>query len=324
VDTVVVLVVLIDTGVGLNGGWEAETLTTIVAGGTTHRGATLRRLPSTLERSAEGREGRGNGFWQVLILVLEIDGVVILVELIHIGVEMTGHGLAEFKAAIVSRGTTHGDATVGTRESLGSVRVVRTAARATHGSTTLLRVETLLKRLRGRVENCRRRARGSVEFSTGRATEVNRGLDCSNRRWVNVGVLDINRVVILIVVIDLSVEDSSDWHIEALAFIVARGPSHGSTARGAALPEWTHARDLRSLDHRRTEDSGSVVWTGIHILVLHVDRVVIFVPLVDLGVGFDAGGIRTDKAAVTIISGWATHGGATILSGWEAMFLTQN
>jgi hypothetical protein len=321
VDAVVVLRVLVHICVGFDGNGSAEALATIVAGGSTHGGTTLRGLPTTLrvppatlERRFEVRELR------VLILVLKINGVVILVELVHVGVEVTGDGLAEADASVMSRGTTNCGATVGARESLRPVRVVRTATRTANGGASLFGTDALLKHLGRGVECTGRRARGSMEISAGRTLELGRRVD-NNRSLVDVLVLDINRMVILVVVIDLSVENAGHGHIEALSLIVTRRASHSSTTRSVALSEGTHSWNLGSLNHRGAGDSRCVVRSWVHILVLHVAGVVILAPLMDLSVDFNVGRVGAGENSVTVISGRSTDSGPTILRGRETMFL---
>jgi hypothetical protein len=184
VDAVVVLGVLVDISVGVDCDRSTEGLATIITGGTTHGSATVLGLPSTLEGSAVGVEGRCDRR-KILILVLEVDRVVILVELIHLGVEVAGNRGTESLTTIISRGTTHGGATVGVRVSVRrSVGVVRATARSAHCGTTLLRAEALLER---------------IGAECGRGVElVEVGSRSSDGRGVNVGLLDINGVVILV------------------------------------------------------------------------------------------------------------------------------
>lgn len=153
---------------------------------------------------------------------------------------------------------------------------------------------------------------------------MGRGVDRNDRSLVDVLVLHINRMVILVVVIDLRVEDTSYGHIKALAFIVTRRTSNGRATRGAALRKGTHAGNLRTFDHRWAVDGGGVMGTLVHILVLQVDGVVILAPLVDLGVDLDIGRVGANEATVAIISRGPANSGATTMMGWVAMLLLCN
>jgi hypothetical protein len=120
VNGVVILAILIDVGVGVNGDGSVELLTTIVSGWATHGSATLLMLmsPAALEGSAPGREVRR----RENIGVLEINGVVILAVLVHRGLKVASDGLAEANSIIITGWTAHGGATMGVGEA-GSAMV---------------------------------------------------------------------------------------------------------------------------------------------------------------------------------------------------------
>lgn len=112
-DRMVVLVVLLDVSVGLNVSRSAETLSTIVARGAANGGATCVRRPEALPEGpwrsveASGRRtsrttvaatrgsielrGRVHNGNRVDMLVLDIDGMIILVDILDLGVENTSH-----------------------------------------------------------------------------------------------------------------------------------------------------------------------------------------------------------------------------------------
>jgi hypothetical protein len=314
VNGVVILAVLVDTSVGGDGTRSAEALATVISRGATHGGATLLMLasPATLEGSTPGREvGR-----RVYILVLEINGVVVLAVLVHVGLEVAGDGLAEANSVVVTGRTAHSGATVGVSEA--RMAVLRTTTGSTHGCTTLfLGTPTLLKGRGRSIECCGGRTSGTAMVTMGRSVERRGRVDINNGR-VNVLVLDSNGVIILVVVVHLRLEGAGDGHIEALALIVARGATHSSAARGPTLFEGAHARDLRTLHNYRVTEVEMV--RRVHILVLQVDGVVILAVLVDLRLGLDIGSVGTDEATITVISRGTAHSGATSM-GYRTILL---
>lgn len=142
-------------------------------------------------------------------------------------------------------------------------------------------------------------------------------------RCVNVLVLEFDGVVILVVVVHCGVEVTGDGHIEALAFVIARGATNSSAAiRSRTLAERSHAGNLGSLLGRGVSKCNT--GTIVHILVLDVDGVVILAPPIDLGVGLDVGRVGAETLAI-IVSRWASDGSTTSLGvGVETMLLLQN
>jgi hypothetical protein len=261
--------------------------------------------PAALEGSTPGRE-----VWRrVDILVLQVDGVIILAVLVHIGLEVASDWFAEANSLVVTGRTANDGATVGMREA--SRAVVRTTTGSTDEGTILfLGTPTLLKGRGRSIECCGGRTSGTAMVTMGRWVE--------RRGRVDVLVLDSNGVIILVVVVHLRLEDAGDGHVKALALIVTRWATDNSAARRATLLERTHARDLGALLNNR----GTEVEMGrrIHILVLQVDGVIILAVLVDLRVGLDIGSIGTGEATITVISrGTADNGGTGM--GYEIMLL---
>jgi hypothetical protein len=307
VNGVIILVVLVDISVGVDGNRSADALATVVSRGATHDGGTLLMLasPAALEGSTPGRE-----VWRrVDILVLQVDGVIILAVLVHIGLEVASDWLAEANSLVVTGRTANDGATVGMREA--SRAVVRPTTGSTDDGTILfLGTPTLLKGRGRSIECCGGRTSGTAMVTMGRWVE--------RRGRVDVLVLDSNGVIILVVVVHLRLEDAGDGHVKALALIVTRGATDNSAARRATLLERTHARDLGALLNNR----GTEVEMGrrVHILVLQVDGVIILAVLVDLRVGLDIGSIGTGEATITVISrGTADNGGTGM--GYEIMLL---
>jgi hypothetical protein len=257
--------------------------------------------PAALEGSTPGREvGR-----RVDILVLQVNGVIILAVLVHVGLEVASDGLAEANSLVVTGRTANHGATVGMREA--SRAVVRTTTRSTHDGTMLFLGTPALLKGRGRsIECCGGRTSGTSMVTMGRSVEL--------RGRVNVLVLDSNGMIILVVVVHLRLKDAGDGHVKALALIVTRRTTDNSAARRATLLERTHARDLGAI----LNNGGTEVGMGrrVHILVLQVDGVIILAVLVDLRVGLDIGSIRTGEATITVISrGTADNGGPSV--GYE-------
>lgn len=202
--------------------------------------------------------------------------MVILVVLTDISGSMNAGGSAEALATIVTRGATNSSATTVRPESL--LKASRIVA-ATRGPAEL----------RGRVHNERSR--------------------------VDMLVLDVDGVVILVLVFNLGVEDTSHRHIEALSLVVAGGATDGSATWSTplSLSKGPRARDLgvvgswvakRHRHHRRAR---------VHIGVLQLDGVVILVPLVNLGIGLDTSRVGADEATVVVIARRSTDGGTTSL-----------
>jgi hypothetical protein len=131
---------------------------------------------------------------RVDILVLEINGVVILVVLVNTSGDIDSDRSRETLTTVITRGTTHSSAArdEGAVESLGTIQFMRAGVvattRATHGSTTDLRVPALLPR----------GSRDIVVLSVrvGGLTETSRGSSKAGKR-VNVSVLHLDRVVVL-------------------------------------------------------------------------------------------------------------------------------
>ena len=249
----VILVVLTNIRSSLNIGGSAETLATIVARGATNGSAAAASVrPETLPIGS-----------RVDMVVLDSNGVVILVLILNLGVNLDISGSAEALATIVARGATNGS------------------------SAASVRPETL---------------------------------PIGSR--VDMFVLDVGGVVILVLILNLGVENTSHREIEALALIIAGWATHGSSTwrNTLSLSERSHSRDLGAAHsgvakvhrhHRRAR---------VHIAVLQLDGVVILVPLVDLGIGLDTSGVGADEATVVIIARRSTDGGTTSLR-MEVMLL---
>lgn len=135
------------------------------------------------------------------------------------------------------------------------------------------------------------------------------------RGRVDILVLDVDGVVILVLVFNLGVEDTSHRHIEALSLIIAGGATDGSATWSTtlSLSKGPRSRDLWAVrswvakghrHHRRAR---------VHIGVLQLDGVVILVPLVNLGIGLDTSRVGADEATVVIIARRSTDGGTTSL-----------
>lgn len=182
----------------------------------------------------------------------------------------------------------------------GSAEALATivARGATNGSATSVRPEALPKGTR------------MIVAATRGPTEVR----------VDMLVLDIDGVVILVLIFNLGVEDTSHRHIEALALIIAGGATDRSSTWNTTLSKGSHSRDLGAVP------SGVAKWhrhhrrARVHIRVLHLNGVVILVPLVDLGIGLDTSGVGADEATVVIIARRSTDGGTTSL-GMEVMLV---
>jgi hypothetical protein len=120
-DGVVVLRVLVHIAVDTNRGRVAEADTAVLAGRTAHGSATARNTLWSV-RTAEGsttlRDHRaratanGEAWMRVDILVLEIDGVVILVVLVDAGGNIDSDGSGESLTTVVARRTAHSSATL--------------------------------------------------------------------------------------------------------------------------------------------------------------------------------------------------------------------
>jgi hypothetical protein len=312
INGMVVLVVLVNTGGDIDGDRSRERLTTVVARGTTHGRAALLGLPATLEGSAEGREGR-----RVDVLVLDINGVIILAVLVHIVVNRGRDRAAEANAIVIAGGTTFGSAArdEGAVESLGTVipigAIVVAATGTSHGSTTVLRTPTLLP--------CGCRNVVVLSVGVGSLPETSRWASKSGRRavrrvrrsWgnedgrrVDIGVLHLDGVVVLGVLVNGSLNIGGNWHIEALALIIAGGTTDNSAAvvRVQAAPgEGTLTRSEDRAKRRR-----------VNISVLDLDGVVVLAVLIHIGVGVHIGASeRTIEGSISIIARRSAHGSAT-------------
>jgi hypothetical protein len=321
INRVVILVVLVNAGGDIDSDRSRERLTTVIAGGTAHSSTALLGLPATLEGSTEARERR-----RVDILVLDINGVIILAVLVHIAVNRSSDRVAEANAIVIARGTTFGSAardegsveSVGTLESvrivipIGSVRaIIVTATGATHGSTADLRAPSLLPCacrdvvvLSGGVGSLTETSRRASKAGRRAVRRVRRSSGNEDGRRVNIGVLHLDRVVVLGILINGSLDIGGDRHIKALALVIARGTTHSSAAVvrvQAALGEGTLARSEDGAKRRR-----------VNISVFDLDGVVVLAVLIHFGLGVDVGAsVRADEASITIIARRSAHGSAT-------------
>ena len=225
-------------------------------------------------RATEGAKGVS-----VDILMLQTDGVIILVVLTNISRSLNVSGSAEALATIVAGGSTNGGATKVRPEALPNCsRTVFAAARRPAV-------------VRGRVHNERRRS-------------------------IDILVFDVDGVVILVFIFNLGVEHTSERHVEALALIISGGATDGSSTWSATalfLSKGSHSRDLGAVSNGVAKGHRHHRRARVHIGVLQLNRVVILVPLVDLGISLDTSGVRADEATVVIIARWPTDGGTTSL-----------
>jgi hypothetical protein len=314
INGVVILVVLVNTSGDIDSDRRRERLTTVISRGTTHGGAALLGLPATLEGSAEGREGR-----RVDVLVLDIDGVIILAVLVHVVVNRSSDRVAEAHAIVIAGGTTFGSTArnegtvipIGAIGAIGTIGTIVVAATGTsHGSTAVLRAPALLPRA------CRDMVVltvgvGSLTESSRRASKagrraVRRVRRCGDEdgRRVNIGVLHLDGVVVLGVLVDGGLDIGGNWHVKALALIIAGGTTHSSASVvrvQAALGEGTLARPEDGAKRRR-----------VNISVLDLDGVVVLAVLIHIGVGVHIGArIGTVEGSVSIIARWSAHGSST-------------
>jgi hypothetical protein len=311
VNGVVISVALVDTSMGVDGDGHVELLAPIVARRSTHSSPTLLGLPTTLEGRAERKRGRR----RVDVGVLEVNGVVIVAVLVHLGVEVGVNTVVKVQAVVLSRRSAHNGRTglAGVREASRSISrsISRTlaTARSTHESATLLMTPALLESL-GRDVVVLRSTLLSLAETRAEGVHECRG---RVRNWrvhgrVDLLVLELDRVVVLALLIDLCEEVAGNRHVEDLALVVARGATHSSAAvRRAALVtlgegahSGSHGDSVGDGCSRRRED----------ILVLHVDRVVVLAELVDIGVSVDVGSHR-GEATVRISARGTTHGSTT-------------
>lgn len=323
---VVILSMLVNTSVGVDSDGHVEGLALIISGRTTESSATIVRSPVTLEGATEG-QNRG----RVDISVLDINGVVVLAVLVDVRVEVSSDRTAVADTLIITRRTTKSSTSVVT--GVAGRAVVTTAARTTQGSAAFLRAETLdpvvVQVVLGNVEvitvevaivviviglverrratEVRRTVSGRVLRSVVRRTsrttlEVRRRVHMNRSndgRRVDVLVLDINRVVILGRLIDISVEVTSDRHVEGLALIVSRRTTLSSAAGRPT-----------ALDGERSSTGGQsrarVHVRRVDISVLDLDGVVILAVLIHVAVSVNIGTVGSIEVAILIISGWAT------------------
>lgn len=243
------------------------------------RGATVASRAVVLG-ATEGSKGVS-----VDVLMLQTDGVVILVVLIDISGSLNVSGSAEALATIVARG-------------------------ATNGSATSVRPESLAKGI------------WTIVAATRGPAEV-RGRMLNHGRSVDMLVLDVDGVVILILIFNFGVEDTGHRHIEALALIISGGATDGSSTWSTttlSLSEGSHSRDLGAVPSGVAKGHRHHRRARVHIGVLQFSGVVILVPLVDLGIGLDTSGVGADEATVIIIARRSTDRGTTSL-GMEVMLV---
>lgn len=184
---------------------------------------------------------------------VNLGSMVVLRVLVHIAVDTNRGRVTEADATVLARRTAHGSATAS-----NAVRRVGTA----EGSTTLWD------------ERSRTTANGE------------------RRMGVDILVLEVNRVVILVVLVNTSGDIDSDGSRERLTTVIARGTTHGSTAL-LGLP----ATLVGSAEGRR-----------VHVLVLDINGVIILAVLVHIVV--NRGGDRVAEAHAIVIAGGTTFGGA--------------
>ena len=186
----------------------------------------------------------------------------------------------------------------------GSTEALATivARGATNGSATSVRPEALPEGTRMIVAATRGPAEVRVRVHI-------------HRSRVDMLVLDVDGVVILVLIFNLGVEDTSHRHIEALALIVTGGATDGSSTWSTtlSLSKGSHSRDLGTVPSGVAKRHRHRRRAGVHIGVLQLNGVVILVPLVDLGIGLDASGVGADEATVVIIARRPTNGGTTSL-----------
>jgi hypothetical protein len=212
--------------------------------------------------------------------------VVILVVFIDAGVSLDVSGSAEALATIIAGGATN------------------------DGSTGVaVRVPEALGKSAG-AEDTRRRA------SRTRVAAMGVRID---RSRVDIGVLDLGGVVILVLLFGLGVEVSVHRHIEALTLIVARGAAHDSSSMGGITlsVEGSHSRDLGAVAKGHTDH----MTVRVNIRVCQLDRVVILLPLVDLGIGLDISRVGADEA-VSMIARRPSDDGRTSLGMEVTMTMT--
>jgi hypothetical protein len=288
IDGVVILVVLVNTSGNIDSDRSGESLATVIARGATYGSTALQGLPVTLERS------------RIDVRVLDIDRVIILAVLVHTVVNRRSDRVAEADSIIIARRTTFSSPArnEGTLESIGCLIVTTTGT--TQGGTTELRLPALLERSSGNMVR--------VSVRVGSLAETNRGTSKAGRRarwnevwrWVGVGVLHLDGVVVLGVLVHGSLDIGDHWHIKGLTLVIAgRATNRGaSVVRVLALGEGTLAR---------SEDRAKF-W--VNISLLDVDRVVVLGVLIHIGVGLHVGAKGTSETAILIIAGGPANGSA--------------
>jgi hypothetical protein len=266
-DRVVVLGILVDTSVGVDGDGHVEGLSLIISGRTTEGGAAVVRTPVTLEWGSEGVA-------RVDIGVLDIDRVVILAVFVHIAVDISGDGTAIADPLIITRGATKGSS------SRNMVRVSSRAVATTSGSTEsstawsgaldpidvlvvlndaeVVTVEVAIVIVIGLVER-----RGATEVrGASRATTL-------------------HPVVVKIVLNHIEVIAIEVVVVVAISLIERRGATEvGTAVNRVFLNMGRRALEVR----RRMHVDRSNDRSRVDILVLDIDRVVVLGRLVDVGV----------------------------------------
>jgi hypothetical protein len=283
----VVIPVLIDTGVSIDCLGGREALAAVIARGAPKGSAT--RRPVALVGEVPFR-------LRPVIDLLNIDGIVVVVPLPRAPV-----ALAERLKSRSSRRTT--------KLALRSlVTRRRPAERGSANGASFGSVEARWAvKIRSRWEwgstaSKRRRPRGK------------------DRRLVNILVLHLDRMIVLVELIDIGVEVAGDGHIEALAFIIARGAPNGSaTRRPVALLIRTQVRDHRARAFKERARLLPRHRRRVHILVLDVNGVIILAPFIHIAVGVDVWGDASNSVTIIVARRAPQNSGPTGLrQEWQS------
>jgi hypothetical protein len=212
----------------------------------------------------------------VNIGVINLDGMVVLVVLAHVGVNTNFSAIAEVDTIIFTGRTAHSSATAGS------------TIFGARGVGTLKRSHTTLR-----------------DHGTG-PTERREG------SRMDILVLDIDGVVISVALLDGSLGIDCDRHVELLATVIAGGTTHDSaTALGFPASLGLPTTLEGSTESRRTEMN--MGRRGVDVGVFDVDGVVIVAVLIHLGVEV---GVNAIVEVDTIVLARRTaYGSTTSLDG---------
>lgn len=269
-DRVVILCVLVDAGVGVDGDGHVEGLTLVISGRTTQGGATVVRSPVTLVWSFELVDRL-----RVNNLVLDIDGVVILVVFVHMAVDISGDRTTPADSFIITRGATKGCA------SRSVTRVTSRAVATTSRSAQSSAARSGALHPIGVVVVLNDAEVISVEVPVVVAISL-----VERRGTTKVGKVALHPIGVVVVLGDVEVIAIEVVVVVVISLVERRGATGVWTIEvRTALNRVLHNMSRRTLEVRtgvginRSNNGRSV-----NVLVLDIDRVVILGRLIHFGV----------------------------------------